>query len=323
MGGPGSLVRLLLVALLAGMPLAAFAETANVAPAAPDFRGIAHWINSPPLTMQQLRGKVVLVDFWAYSCINCLRTLPYITHWYNEYKDDGLVVVGVHTPEFDFEANTINVERAVKQFGIHYPVAQDNDGATWRAWRNQFWPAEYLIDRNGILVLHHDGEGGYVAMENAIRQLLGMTPVTNAVKRNAIDFARIGSPEMFFGSARLRNLVSYQKTSIASEHFNAPDTLALNRFALEGRWRIKPEYAELMSGKGEIRLHFKAGKLHLVASAGLPTTLSVTVDGKLQPSVIVQASRLYTLFDSHDYRDHVVVIKVSRQGLRVFSFTFG
>lgn len=139
---------------------------------APEFTGINNWLNSAPLTMKELKGKVVLVDFWTYSCINCLRTLPHVTKWHNKYKDQGLVVVGVHTPEFAFERSTGNVQTAAKRFGVSYPIAQDNQYATWNAYRNQYWPASYLVDRNGRIQHQHFGEGGYEEMEAAIRALL-------------------------------------------------------------------------------------------------------------------------------------------------------
>lgn len=139
---------------------------------APEFTGINNWLNSAPLTMKDLKGKVVLVDFWTYSCINCLRTLPHVTKWHNKYKDQGLVVVGVHTPEFAFERSTSNVQTAARRFGVSYPIAQDNQYATWNAYRNQYWPASYLIDRNGRIQHQHFGEGGYEEMEAAIRTLL-------------------------------------------------------------------------------------------------------------------------------------------------------
>ncbi|TAK92439.1 MAG: thioredoxin family protein [Burkholderiaceae bacterium] len=139
---------------------------------APEFTGIETWLNSKPLTLQELRGKVVLVEFWAYSCINCIRTLPYVTRWYDTYKDQGFIVVGVHTPEFPVEKETANVQKAIARFGIHYPVAQDNNYATWNAYQNQYWPARYLIDREGTIARTHIGEGDYEGMEAAIRELL-------------------------------------------------------------------------------------------------------------------------------------------------------
>lgn len=158
---------------------AVFAATlANAAPTpgdaskAPEFAGIEQWLNSPPLTLSALRGKVVLVDFWTYSCINCIRTLPYVTQWYEKYKDKGLVVVGVHTPEYPFEKSTANVQASLKRFGIRYPVAQDNAYATWDAYKNQYWPALYLIDANGKIVYQHFGEGQYAETEAQIQKLL-------------------------------------------------------------------------------------------------------------------------------------------------------
>lgn len=170
------LVRLAYLALLlafgnAGLAVAQPVVLVDYGPA-PEFSGINKWLNSEPLTMASLRGKVVLVDFWTYSCINCLRTLPFVTKWYDRYRDKGLVVIGVHTPEFPFERETPNVETAIKRSAIHYPVAQDNRYATWKAYDNQYWPASYLVDRKGKIVLKHFGEGGYGEMESAIRQLL-------------------------------------------------------------------------------------------------------------------------------------------------------
>ena len=160
---------------LAAIALSTAAFTATAAPAgttAPEFTGIQQWLNSAPLAMRQLRGKVVLVDFWTYTCINCVRTLPYVKGWHEKYKDQGLVVVGVHTPEYPFERSTDNVKAAIKRFGITYPVAQDNQYATWGAYNNQFWPAVYLIDKQGKVVYQHFGEGAYAATEAKIRTLL-------------------------------------------------------------------------------------------------------------------------------------------------------
>lgn len=290
---------------------------------APEFSGITHWINTGPLSMRQLRGKVVLIDFWAYSCINCLRTLPHVTRWYDKYKDDGLVVVGVHSPEFDFGKNRANIERAVKRFHIRYPVAMDSRMATWQAWDNRFWPAEYLVDKHGKVVLHHFGEGRYREMENAIRSQLGLSPLNDAAKADGPDFAGIGSPEMYFGLARVQNMANTDKPSPRPHRYHAPDSLQLNQYALDGTWRMNAEYAELAGDDGEIRLHFKAGKLHMVAASDKPVTLSVIVDGKKQPPVTIHDSKLYTLFDSDDYRDHVITIRVPHAGLRAYTFTFG
>ncbi|MET0330585.1 MAG: thioredoxin family protein [Dyella sp.] len=297
---------------------------ARAAEQAPEFSGITHWINSPPLRMGQLRGKVVLIDFWAYSCINCIRTFPHVNHLYDTYKDQGLVVIGVHAPEFDFEKNQANVTEAVKRFGIHYPVAMDDDMATWSAWNNEYWPAEYLVDQQGNVVTHHYGEGNYLEMENAIRGLLKLPALTSEPALGAAsDLSQIGSPEMYFGSDRQQYLASPESGRNGTRQFTAPDALALNQFALVGRWKIADQNAQLVGDSGEIRLHFKAGKLNIVANAAQPVALQISVDGKPQPPVTVQASRLYTVFDSNDYRDHVVSIHITQPGLTMFTFTFG
>ena len=288
---------------------------------APEFVGIAKWLNSDPLSMAGLRGKVVLVDFWAYSCINCLRTLPTVTRWYDTYKARGLVVVGVHAPEFGFERNTANVQSAMRRFGIRYPVAQDNDLATWRAYANQYWPAEYLIDRSGRIVLKHYGEGQYDEMENAIRTLLAAGPAVAA--EPGVDLSRIGSPEMYFGLARLQMLASPQTPRAGTMTYTAPAMLPLNRFALLGAWNLAPEHATSAADGSAVQLRFSSGKVFMVASSSTPVTLAVTVDGAAQKPVTVQESRLYTLFDSNDYRTHMLELSVPRTGLEAFAFTFG
>lgn len=163
-----ALATLLISSMVQAAPQTAPAQ----APAAPEFTGIQTWLNSDPLTLKSLRGKVVLVDFWTYTCINCIRTLPHVTSWHRKYKDQGLVVVGVHTPEFAFERSTENVRKAIGRFGIQYPVAQDNGYATWEAYRNQYWPAVYLIDKQGRIVYRHFGEGRYRETEAEIQRLL-------------------------------------------------------------------------------------------------------------------------------------------------------
>ncbi|CAB3684876.1 thioredoxin [Achromobacter marplatensis] len=162
----------LLATSLAASVVPGAARAAGTPVPAPEFTGIENWLNSPPLTLASQRGKVVLVDFWTYTCINCIRTLPYVTSWHQKYKDQGLVVVGVHTPEFPFERSTPNVQKALERFKITYPVAQDNRYATWEAYRNQYWPAVYLIDKQGQIVYRHFGEGNYAETEAEIQRLL-------------------------------------------------------------------------------------------------------------------------------------------------------
>ena len=286
---------------------------------APEFTGISNWLNSQPLTMASLKGKVVLVDFWTYSCINCIRTLPYVTKWYDTYKDQGFVVIGVHTPEFDFEKQIANVQDAINRFGIKYPVAQDNTYSTWNAYSNQYWPAEYLIDQNGNIVYTHFGEGEYDHTENAIRELIGMS--ANVVPDNGVDLSGIASPEMYFGTARLQYLTPQQSPS-AQMNYTFPATLALNNFALQGNWKFSSEDTQLVSGSGSIKLKFHATKVHMVASSTAPAILTITVDGKVQPLVTVQSSELYTLFNGTSAADHVIEIKVNQAGFQAFTFTF-
>lgn len=286
-----------------------------------EFTGIAHWLNSDPLTLASLKGKVVLVDFWTYSCINCIRTLPHVTQWYDTYKDKGFVIVGVHTPEFAFEKETSNVQDAINRFNIHYPVAQDNDYATWESYHNQFWPAEYLVDQQGNIRYQHFGEGNYDHTENAIRALLGL----DAEKEQASsdDLNQVQSPEMYFGTQRLQNLSDQQKPSNTAKEYTLPRELELNSFALQGLWQFTPQNLVLVGDQGKIRLPFHAGKVHLVAASAVPAQLTVTVDGKAQPPVTVGESQLYTLFDSNVYDNHVIEITITGKWFQAFTFTFG
>jgi thiol-disulfide isomerase/thioredoxin len=288
---------------------------------APEFKGITKWLNSDPLTIAGLRGKTVLIDFWTYSCINCIRTLPHVTGWYDTYRNDGLVVVGVHTPEFAFEKETSNVQDAIKRFGIHYPVAQDNDYGTWNAYNNQYWPAEYLIDKNGDIIDAHFGEGNYDETENIIRTLLGLG-MAKATPAND-NLSQVQSPEMYFGTNRLQYLTPSQSPSANAAKYIFPTNLALNNFAFNGNWQFGPESVKLVSGQGSIRLKFHAGKVHIVASSPSPAKLTISVDGKSQPVITVKNSELYTLFDSSDYSDHIIEIIIDQSGFEAFTFTFG
>ena len=288
---------------------------------APDFKKGDTWLNSQPFTMVDLKGKVVLVDFWTYSCINCIRTLPYVTKWYDTYKNDGLVVVGVHTPEFTFEHDTNNVKNAIAQFGIHYPVIQDNDYGIWTSYNNEYWPAEYLINQKGEIVEEHFGEGNYDKTENDIRYLLGLN--TASIKTNLDNLNSIGSPEMYFGTDRLANLTPDQSPSSTPKNYTLSQNPALNTFSFGGQWQFSGSNIQLVGNNGQINLKFHSGKIYMVAASQKPATLTITVDGKPQPSVTVQASKLYTLFDSEDYSDHVIEIDINQSGFQGFTFTFG
>lgn len=290
---------------------------------APEFVGISKWLNSEPLSLSQLQGKVVLVDFWTYSCINCIRTLPHIVEWHEKYKDQGLVIIGVHTPEFAFEKETANVTKALQQFNITYPVAQDNDYATWSAYHNRYWPAKYLVNQEGEIVYTHFGEGNYAETEAVIRQLLGLetmgAPVTSEEKPVAI-----GSPEMYFGLNRVEYLSEKQTPTNTVSTYTLPPTLARNEFALEGQWELQDDKAVLVGGKGKIQLHFSAGKVFMVADSNdTPVRLKISVDGQPVREITVSASQMYTLFDSEAYTDHTLLIEIEGQGFEAFTFTFG
>ncbi len=288
---------------------------------APEFITGHNWLNSEPLTIASLKGKVVLVDFWTYSCINCIRTLPHVTAWYDAYKDNGLVVVGVHTPEFAFELDPNNVKNAISQFNIHYPVVQDNDYSIWDSYHNHYWPAEYLIDQNGEIVYRHFGEGHYDATEHAIQALLGIG--TSTVSASTPDLSGIGSPEMYLGTWRLGNLTSSQKTSLLPKEYTLNKNLDLNTFSLGGKWQFSQYYLTSVGTNNQMNLKFHSGKVFMVASSKVPATLTITVDNVLQPPVTVQDSKLYTLFDSEDYSDHLIEIDVNQNDFQTFTFTFG
>jgi len=288
---------------------------------APEFAGITAWLNSQPLTMESLRGKVVLVQFWTYSCINCVRTLPYVTKWYDTYKDKGFVVVGVHTPEFAFERETANVETAIKRFGIKYPVAQDNQYRTWRAFDNQYWPAEYLIDRSGAIVATQFGEGSYQQMENTIARLVGEP--APAAQAGDPDLAGIQTPELYLGSEKNDGaIVASQDSSAGERSYAVPDSVPQNRFALEGLWKLSGDHATSSADGVEILLRFNAPKVNLVAGSASPQTVSLTVDGTPQPPVTIDGSRLYPLYNGSN-GEHVLRLKASKAGLSAYTFTFG
>jgi thiol-disulfide isomerase/thioredoxin len=289
---------------------------------APEFAGVSAWLGSPPLTMAGLRGRVVLIDFWTHTCSIWQRTVPYLHRWNDSYRDKGLAIVGVHTPEFSFEHQRAGVEDAIARFEIAYPVAQDNDYATWRAWRNRYWPAHMLVDRSGRVVLEHVGEGDYAGLENAIRQLTGAPGP--AVSEPDPDLSGIGSPEMYLGLARLQYLAAAGKPHPGRQVLTLPAaTLPLNRFGLGGIWTLAGETATLSEGAGEIALRFRAAKVHIVAGSDAPTSLGITVDGRSQPAATIHSGRLYTLFDGGISAERVMRLSIPSPGLRAYTFTFG
>jgi cytochrome c biogenesis protein CcdA/thiol-disulfide isomerase/thioredoxin len=301
--------------------VAATTSLHNYGPA-PQLAGLTNWINSKPLTLKQLRGKVVLIDFWTYSCINCLRTLPHVKAWYHTYHDKGLVVIGVHTPEFAFEHVPSNVRGAVRRLGVTYPVALDNDYGTWNAFRNQYWPAKYLIDRNGNLRYYHFGEGSYDTTESRIRTLLGknagMLPVANELS----DPTPTGlmTPESYLGYQRLARFAQKSITPdrFATYHF-PPNDLQQNELAYNGRWNVEGQ--RIVAGPGaQLRLRFQARSVHLVL--GGHGSVAVTVDGKPVSVVPVRGSRLYTLARLPTDQSKLLELYFS-PGVEAYAFTFG
>jgi thiol-disulfide isomerase/thioredoxin len=287
--------------------------------------GIAQWINSEPLTLRQLRGQVVLIDFWTYSCINCLRTLPHVKAWYRTYRNRGLVVLGVHTPEFAFEHVPGNVEGAVQRLGIKYPVALDNDYATWNAFQNQYWPAKYLVDRQGHLRYYHPGEGQYDETEARIRTLLGesaeMLPVANRLADRTPRTPL--TPESYLGYARIARFAQLRQLDRDHDRFADYEfpqrELARDELAYDGTWRVGPE--QIVAGLGaRLRLAFTARKVFLVL--GGDGNVRVLLDGKQRRVVRVNGSRLYTLLSLPKLREGLLELRFD-PGVRGYAFTFG
>src|SRR5215472_6827103 len=315
----------------------------------PSLAGATGWLNSQPLTPEALRGKVVLIDFWTYSCVNCLRALPYVKSWYARYAPDGLVVIGVHAPEFPFEKNPDNVRRAVHDLGIAYPVALDNDYAIWSAFNNQYWPAHYFIDAQGQIRGHHFGEGDYAGSEELIRKLLleagaaQLPPPGAAVAASGVeapaDEAQLDSPETYVGYARAANFSSPGGAVQDAPHvYSAPAALRLNQWALAGPWRVEADSAVAVGPHAAIRFRFRARDLHLVLGApdaAHPQRFRVTLDGHapgedhgsdVQPdgSGTVTGQRLYQLIrQAHPQGEHTFTIEFPDSGVQAYSFTFG
>jgi cytochrome c biogenesis protein CcdA/thiol-disulfide isomerase/thioredoxin len=311
----------------------------------PSFDGAVLWLNSPPLTREQLKGKVVLVDFWTYSCINCIRAIPYVRAWAERYRDQGLVVIGVHAPEFAFEREPANVRKAVADLGIRYPVALDNNLAIWRAFDNRYWPAHYLADANGRIRYHHFGEGSTDETEAAIRALLaekgaklGATAKVEAVGASAAaDFAEIRSPETYVGSSRARSFVSPGGLREGLADYRLPESFDLNDWALAGRWNVEPQQAVLAQPGGRIAFRFRARDLHLVlgSASGKPVRFRVLLDGKapgadhgvdidIAGMGQVTGQRLYQLVRQKDgARERLFTIEFLDAGVEAYAFTFG
>jgi len=315
----------------------------------PSLAGATQWLNSPPLTPAALRGKVVLVDFWTYTCINWLRTLPYLRAWAERYQQHGLVVLGVHTPEFDVEHDLDNVRRAVKELRVHYPVAVDNDYAIWGAFDNHYWPALYVVDAQGRIRHHRFGEGGYEESEMILQQLLAETSsggigqdlvsVNATGVEAAADWASLRSPENYLGYQRTENFASSDGAVLDTPHVYAlPTRLRLNHWALSGDWTVKPQAIVLNQAEGRIVYRLHARDLHLVmgpAAPGTPVRFRVHLDGHPpgdahgtdvddQGNGTVNEPRLYQLIrQPGSVTERTFEITFLEPGAQAYAFTFG
>ena len=315
----------------------------------PSLDGATGWLNSPALTPAGLRGKVVLVDVWTYTCINWLRTLPYVRAWDEKYRNQGLVVIGVHSPEFEFEKNVDNIRRAVMEMKVNYPVAIDSNFAIWRALRNQAWPARYIVDAQGRIRHHHDGEGEYAQAESIIQQLLSeggaggidrkLVSVEGRGLEAPADWSNLRTPETYVGYGRTENFSSPGGTVRDKRRaYTVPARLGLNQWALSGDWTVKEQFAALNAPKGRIAYRFHARDVHLVmgpAAQGTSVQFRVSIDG--QPPRAdrgddvdeggngkVMEQRLYQLIRQRSsIRDRQFEIEFLDPGVEAFAFTFG
>jgi thiol-disulfide isomerase/thioredoxin len=305
----------------------------NVAPTkAPELTGLGAWINSDPTTLEQLRGKVVLVDFWTYSCINCIRTLPYIEKWYETYKDKGFVVLGIHAPEFSFEHVEANVRAAASEHGLTYPIALDNDFATWRAYDNHYWPAHYLIDKDGNIRYTHFGEGEYATTEKAIQILLGEEKPLVTQDPTVSSNAEV-TPETYFGIDRAKGFVGTPRLSVGDTTFTAQNSLALNTWALSGDWNIASESITSRSDEAKLTFHVYAKNVYVVASSESgEKSIGIKVDGEtggawkgkdvVDGKVVIAGSELYNIISFDDPKEATIELTVPK-GVSLFTFTFG
>ncbi|HEX6555140.1 MAG TPA: thioredoxin family protein [Ktedonobacteraceae bacterium] len=315
----------------------------------PSFSGATAWLNSSPLSAADLRGKVVLVDFWTYTCINWLRTLPYVRAWAEKYREHGVVVIGVHTPEFPFEHDLENVRRAVQDMRVEYPIAIDNNYAIWSAFENHYWPALYLVDAQGRLRAHQFGEGAYESSEMMIQQLLaeagidGIAPELVSVEAQgaeaAADWSDLRSPENYLGDARTENFASPGGAVVDRRHvYTAPERLRLNQWALAGEWTVGEQAIALHTANGRIAYRFHARDLHLVMgppARGTSVRFRVFIDGQApgaahgsdvdeQGHGTVTDQRLYQLIrQPKPIVDRQFEIEFLDAGVQAFAFTFG
>lgn len=301
---------------------------------APSIKGVTTWFNSPPLALDQLKGHVVLVDFWTYSCINCIRTLPYLNAWYEKYKKQGLIIIGVHTPEFEFEKKPENVKKAILSYGIQYPVALDDQFATWQNFDNHYWPAHYLIDKKGNVVYEHFGEGAYDVTENNIRFLLGIDQIAIPDDFGHPVYSFTLTPETYLGYERANTRLSPAliPNKTASYHFSS--TLANNSWELRGKWLALADCI-IAKEASALRLHFNARKVYMVmgSRSGKPIHVKVWLNGNWirysndnsspDNELVITNHQLYNIIDLKTLRNGYLQIQADAPGLEVYTFTFG
>ncbi len=315
---------------------------------APSLRGATHWLNAAPLDNEMLRGKVVLVDFWTYSCINCLRTLPYLKAWDEKYRALGLVIVGVHAPEFGFEFDLKNVEKAVRELGIRYPVALDNQYVIWNAYQNRYWPAHYLIDAQGRVRHQHFGEGAYEETELMIQSLLKEAGQGTALGKKLANVATTGvavasaegrkSPETYLGYSRQENWSSLQRVKRDElARYTLPPKLKLDHWAVQGNWVVSQQAVESTGLNDKIVYRFQGRDLHLVLGSrdGKAVRFKVLLDGEApgpdrgldidaQGNGVIQGERLYQLVRQNgELKERTFLIEFLDEGAQAFAFTFG
>jgi thiol-disulfide isomerase/thioredoxin len=316
---------------------------------APELTNVDGYINSEPITLADLRGKVVLVDFWTYSCINCIRTIPYLNAWHEKYADNGLVIVGVHTPEFEFEKDYNNVKAAVEKFNIKYPVAQDNEKGTWEAYENQYWPRKYLIDSEGYIRFDHIGEGAYTETEKVIQSLIAERTeyiganitidqsISKPESSQSVNFDQINTPELYFGykysRAPLGNSEGYKPDQVVN--YTVPDDTKIlpNRIYLAGGWKNNADHMELQSEVGRIVLSYSAkavnivagdkGQLHILEDNSPLDNSSRGTDISEDGTVKIDGQRLYNVVEHEGYGNHQIAIEVAGRGFQIYTFTFG
>ncbi len=321
-------------------------------PRAPDFAGIEKWINSEPLKIEQLRGKVVLVDFWTYTCINCIRTLPYLKEWDKKYRDKGLVIVGVHTPEFEFEKKYENVLKAVNDYQLKYPVAQDNNYVTWNLYQNRYWPHKYLIDIDGYIRYDHIGEGAYEETEKMIQLLLKerMERLNQKEKVEAdmskpqetidVNFFNIKTPEIYFGYQFSRGNFGNPEGLKAEQtiEYKFPLSITPNNVYLEGKWKNNADNMELVSDEGEILLIFQAKAVNIVAGSENSSEAFIFLDNEFEndknkgSDIVIKENKsissikefkLYNIASAENYDTHIININIIGKGFKIYTFTFG